>query len=81
MNLEFFTAIIRHIFSALGAYLVTAGYLQNGQVEQFIGAGLFLVSFAWSLYNKFTTNGKIETALELPAGSSREALNKELKLK
>ncbi len=81
MNFEFITAIVRHVLSAVGAYLVTAGYLQNGQVEQFIGAGIFLVSFAWSLYNKLMVSNAIDTALDMKAGSTREALNKELKLK
>ena len=81
MNFEFFTAIVRHIFSALGAYLVTAGYLQNGQMEQFIGAGLFIVAFIWSIVNKWRSSEAIDTALEMPAGASRDALAKELKLK
>ena len=80
MNFAFISAIVRHILTAIGTWLVTSGYLQSGQTEQFIGAGLFIVSFVWSLYNKFTTEKAIDTALELKAGSSRDALNKEMKL-
>jgi hypothetical protein len=80
MNFQFVSAIVRHILSALGGYLVTAGWLQNGQLEQFIGAGLFIVSFVWSIVNKWRAEKTIDTALELKAGSSRDALNKEMKL-
>ena len=80
MNFQFVSAIVRHILSALGGYLVTAGWLQNGQIEQFIGAGLFIVSFVWSIVNKWRAEKTIDTALELKAGSSRDALNKEMKL-
>ena len=80
MNFQFVSAIVRHLLSALGGFLVTSGWLQNGQLEQFIGAGLFIVSFVWSIVNKWRADKAIDTALELKAGSSRDALNKEMKL-
>ena len=80
MNFAFVSAMVRHILTAIGTYLVTSGYLQAEQTEQFIGAGLFVVSFVWSLYNKFTTEKAINTALDMKAGSTRDALNKEMKL-
>ncbi len=78
MNLEFILAIVRHLLGALASYLVTSGILQSGQAEQFIGAILFLFTLVWSLYNKFKMSKKVDTALELPGGSSLEKLDEVL---
>jgi hypothetical protein len=44
--------IIRHGVGALGAMLVTNGYIDADLVDGFVGAGAFLIALAWSILEK-----------------------------
>lgn len=70
-------SIVRAGLKALGTYLVTKGYVdQQGWDQAAAGAAIFLVSLIWSLYQKQSTEQTIATALEMPKGTSRLALEK-----
>lgn len=44
--------IVRHLLTGAAGVLVSAGYLQSSQTEQFIGAGMLVVGIAWSWWQK-----------------------------
>ena len=81
MDMAFIWGIIRHVLTMLGGILVTSGYLESDQVTQFVGAVVFLAMVVASAVNKIRQGKAVETALELPAGTSKETLKKEMKLK
>ena len=54
--------IVRHVLTGAAGMLVTAGYLQQSQTEQFIGAGVMLAGIAWSWWQK---SGQAAVAAEL----------------
>jgi len=68
-------AAVRHLLSSVLVWLIAKGFITEAQGEQIIAAiALTIVTIAWSLINKYLLNRKIDTALELPAGASREQL-------
>lgn len=52
MNTDQIQSIIRTLLTSGGAYLVTKGIINNGQLQEIIGAILALGSVAWSLWQK-----------------------------
>jgi hypothetical protein len=79
MNSEFILAIVRHVLSAVAAWLATTGYLEASQVQGFVGAVIFLITVVWSVINKLRAEKAIDTALLLPAKSSRDHLKEVMK--
>jgi hypothetical protein len=60
--------ILRHVLTSAAGVLVTSGYLQSSQTEQFIGAGIFLAGIAWSWWQK---SGQAEVAAALKKVTAR----------
>jgi len=63
--------IVRHALTAAAGVLVTDGYLQSSQEQQFIGAGVFLVGIAWSWWQK---SGQAKVKAQLDAAHSKIAV-------
>lgn len=70
-------ALVRHGLNALGTLLVSKGVIDQGDWTE-IAAGLAtaLTSLLWSAYQKHQTEQVIATALLMPAGSSRELVER-----
>ena len=51
MNL-FTAGILRHILTTAGGVLVAKGYLEEGMLQEVIGAVLTLAGVAWSMWEK-----------------------------
>ena len=74
--------IVRSVLALVGGYLVSAGLVSDGQVQQIIGGlAVFLVAVIWGIINKYVWKKQVDTALELPAGSSVAKLQDVLKNK
>lgn len=68
-------AAIRYASAPLVIWLVAHFNVTADNANAFIAGGAtYLVAFIWSLFNKYRAEKKIVTALELPAGSSKETL-------
>jgi len=64
---------------SLLVFLVGKGWITNQESEQIAAAGtLLLVNIAIGLLQKFIQTTKVQTALELPANSSKDKLKKEI---
>jgi hypothetical protein len=64
---------------SLLVFFVGKGWITNQESEQIAAAAtLLLVNVAIGLLQKFIQSKKVETALELPANSSRAKLKKEI---
>lgn len=71
MNAEAFAGIVRHLMTAIGGYLVTAGVLDGGTMETAVGAIVTLAGIAWSIWQKATANDKLNDAIAAPAGQAK----------
>ena len=64
---------------SLLVFFVGKGWLTNQESEQIAAAvTLLLVNVAIGLLQKFIQSQKVQTALELPANSSKDKLKKEI---
>lgn len=80
-------SIFRWLITLLVGFLVTKKIVTPEQADAWqIGiAGLSLaiagglMTLAWSIYSKYRTKAKIETALDLPAGSTPKQLDRAFK--
>jgi len=52
MNAEYYSALVRHILTAVGGFLVARGLTDNATVEAVIGGAVALVGLGWSLFHK-----------------------------
>lgn len=43
---------VRHGLTTIGGMLVTAGYMQSGDMQAFIGGGMVIAGVAWSWWQK-----------------------------
>lgn len=57
MKYELIAAVVRHILTALGAYLVNAGYCEQSQAESIAGGALALLGLGWSFAHKVKPPG------------------------
>lgn len=73
------TALIRHFLTTAGGILVSRGILTASDLEWIVGGLLTLGGILWSLYNKKRMTAAIDTALEMPPGTTREKLKTEAK--
>lgn len=65
------SSVLRHFLTAGAGYFVTRGIWGKQEAESYVGAlVLFLLSFFWSLSQKYFARLKLESALELPAGAT-----------
>jgi hypothetical protein len=66
---------------ALGSWLVTHGYASDQEAATLVTDLLPIVfALVWSAYEAAHVEKKIEVALQMPAGSSRESLSKVMKI-
>lgn len=73
-------SFIRYAAAPLIAWIsVKFGITEDVTTAFIVGGVTYGLMFIWSLANKWRTETKIETALELPGGSSRERLNAVIK--
>lgn len=73
-------SVARHALTALGASLVSMGVLQEScgpqaldgcyDVQSLMGAGLFVVSVGWSVFDKQQAKKRAEAVLPVTGGSS-----------
>ncbi|HEV7646307.1 MAG TPA: hypothetical protein VGO50_20400 [Pyrinomonadaceae bacterium] len=64
---------------SLLVFFVGKGWLTNQESEQIaVAVTLLLVNVAIGLLQKFIQSQKVQTALELPANSSKDKLKKEI---
>lgn len=75
--------VVRAILVFIGSLLVNRGYISKEQLDDFsdalpalVGSVLTFGAIAWGIWQKVHQNKKIDDALNLPAGTSREVLEK-----
>ena len=77
-NAEFLKAAIRAVIraavQALGGYFALAGLTGDSLASFTSGLAAVLTMIAWSLIDKWFTEKKVEVALALPPGATRETL-------
>ena len=72
---------IRRGLDALGALLIARGLATEAEWTTLAAsAAPLLASFLWSLYEKAQADKRIDVALQMPAGRSREDLAKAMKV-
>lgn len=75
-------SITRWALTGIAAYLVSKGVIKGEDAETLvIGAGMGLAALAWSLYQKHRDRLKFNVALSLPAHSTEEEVNREVKMR
>ena len=52
MKQEVFMGLVRHVLTAGGGFIVSLGYVTNGQTEILIGAALAIAGVIWSAMHK-----------------------------
>lgn len=73
---EYATTLLRNLLAPAVAYLAATGFISESEATNLVVAVVAIaVSVVWGLGNKYIWNRKVETALELPAGSSKEKLS------
>lgn len=69
-------SMVRHLLTGVAGALAIHGWITPSQGTQLIEAAIVgVVAIAWALFRKYKVNEKINTALGLPAGTSRETLD------
>ena len=72
---EYVTSLIRTLLTPIIGWLAVNGYISESQSTQLaVIVASIVVTYGWSALNKYLWKRKVETALELPAGSSVEKL-------
>lgn len=76
MNLtsDIVQGIARQLLTVAGTLLASSGVISSTQSEAFVGAGVVLISLIWSVIHKQTQADALDTALLMPAGSTKEQL-------
>lgn len=73
---------VRLLGSAAVTWLAATGQISEDQATNVIvGVLAVVIAMVWSIFNKLRYGKKIDVALDLPAGSSKKTLDKEMKLK
>lgn len=77
---ELGAVIVRYVGPPVIAWLTLKVGLTNDQATAtVIGLVTFAISMAWALLNKVKTQGQINTALDMPKGTSKEVLKETIK--
>lgn len=67
--------LLRGLLMTLAGWLVSQGLLPQGSTEEWVGgAALVILGLAWSVYQKYTHQVQVMTALESPAGMTHAEL-------
>lgn len=68
MILQILGGIIRTILAAYGGKLVESGLITSDQLSQAIGAIIFFITLAWSIWHKYRATKKYDpnTPVRLP---------------
>lgn len=70
---QYLFTILRNLSAPLVVYLAATGWISEDQATALIVAIISIVlSVVWGLGNKYVFNKQVETALMLPAGSTKE---------
>ena len=82
--LEAIGSIFRFLLAFLAGYLVRHGVWTQGAADAYVSAAatalaMAAISLGWSLWQKYTKNVEVATALSLPAGSSQAQLDTKMK--
>lgn len=68
-------SVVRWLLAICAGWLVKAGIWTESDAANYVAAGaLALIALGWSLWHKSAVRRRIDTALELPAGSTPEQL-------
>lgn len=69
-------SILRHFLTIGAGYFVAKGIWTAEEATGYVaGLALALIGIGWSLYQKYRAEVKVETALEMPQGTSMQALD------
>lgn len=72
---NYIASLLRNLATPIIVWLAATGYVSSEAATNLIVAAIAVViSVAWGLINKYVLNRKIDAALTLPAGSSRNKL-------
>ena len=55
-------SLARHALTAVGGILVSDGVISSNQTEQFVSAGCFFISIAWSMWDKAQSQKQLAVA-------------------
>lgn len=70
-------SLLRHSLTALASYLVTRGIWTEEEAATIVGAAVIaLVGVGWAVLQKYATHWKLLDALDAPAGTSLDDLNR-----
>lgn len=72
------TSLVRQLLTILGATLSAHGLLANSQTEQMLGLAPVLASIIWGLIAHSNIQAAIDTALSMPQGATRRALDERI---
>lgn len=67
MKFEVIQAAVRHFLNGLGVILAGQGWVGQDDLTMITGGLMTVLSFGWSLYNKFSNQKKVDEALKTPA--------------
>jgi len=67
---EFIASVLRTALGSLAGVLTTKGILSADQTTGFIGAGLFVFTLGWSLFQKYQARKRLTSAILAPAGKA-----------
>lgn len=73
-NTDLALALLRHLLTLGGGWLVSTGYLEGSDLQAFVGVAIAVIGFAWSVLHKRKIGRMIDTALALPPESTRADL-------
>lgn len=62
-------AAVRHITTTVGGALIARGLMDSSDMNSLLGCTMFLAGLAWSIYQKYSAQGKLQ-ALQPVQGSA-----------
>lgn len=68
-------SLVRQGMGALATYLIAQGAWTQSQADTVTGAVIAVALFAWTWYKNHKEVEKVDTALAMPRGSTREELS------
>lgn len=75
-------SVVRWLLAIGAGWLVKAGIWTENDAANYVAAGaLAVIALGWSLWHKSAVKKKIETALQMPAGSTVDDLKTKIQEK
>lgn len=75
-------SLVRAALGGFTVYLATHGLITDSQAGALLEAAVVgAITVAWAIWRKYSIQKRIATALDLPAGSDPETLDKAVALK